>query len=126
MRLSVLVATLAVPAALAAQFPEVGTYKGYAEPVGTENRITLLMVIEAAVDSTVIKVMQDPKQPPIPLKAQQVISGGFSIGFGNLTCPLVVVGEEWEGICASDLGTPQFTLRFARKAEPPTPAAPAG
>jgi hypothetical protein len=126
MRLSMLALSLAAPVALAAQFPDVGTYKGYAEPVGTDNRIALLMVIEKAVDSTVVKVLQDPQQPPIPLNAQQTISGGFSIAFGNLTCPLVVVGEEWEGICASDLGNPQFTLRFARKAEPPTAAAPAG
>lgn len=124
MRLCLIAVAALLPASLAAQFPAVGTYKGYAQPVGADNKIDLLLRVEKAVDSTVIKLLQDPEQPPIPLTSQEALSSGFSIAFGNLSCPLVVVGEEWEAVCADQLGNPTFSLRFSRKAEPPAPPPP--
>ncbi len=117
MRLALLTATVLLPTTLLAQYPAAGTYKGYVQPVGTDGKFDLFLRIEQAADSTVIKLLQDPEQPPIPLATQEVISGGFSIAFGNLTCPLVVVAEEWEAICADPFGNPAFSMRFARKAE---------
>jgi hypothetical protein len=126
MRYTVLAAAVLLPATLIAQYPAVGAYKGYVQPVGTDGRFDLLMRVEKAADSTVINVFQDPAQPPLPLVSQYLISGGFYIEIVSLSCPMVVVAEEWEGICADPLGNPAFTLRFARKAEassaaPPSP-----
>lgn len=118
------IALIALPASLSAQYPAVGNYKGYVQPVGAENRFDLLLRIEKAADSTVIKLLQDPEQPPIPLASQEVVSGGFSVTFGNLTCPLVVVGEEWEAVCADAFGNATFVMRFSRKPEPPPSSAP--
>jgi hypothetical protein len=123
MRLTLLAATALLPVSLMAQYPAVGTYKGYVQPVGTDGRFDLFLKIEQAADSTVIKLYQDLEQPPFPLASQQVISGGFEIEFFQLSCPMVVVGEEWEGICSDPLGTPSVALRFPRKPEPPAPAA---
>lgn len=125
MRLAILAAAALLPTTLLAQYPAVGTYKGYAQPVGTDGRFDLILRIEKAADSTVIKLLQDPEQPPIPLASQEVISGGFSIAFLNLNCPLVVVAEEWEAVCADSFGNPAYSLRFARKSEPPAGMAPA-
>ena len=120
MRLAILAAALvALPTTLVAQYPAVGTYKGHVQPVGAENRFDLLLRIEKAADSTVIKLLQDPEQPPIPLAHQEVVSGGFAVAFGNLTCPLVVVGEMWEAVCVDPFDNAVFSMRFSRKAEPP-------
>ena len=124
MRLAVLAAALLLPATLLGQYPAVGTYKGYVQPVGTEGRFDLLMRVEKAADSTVVNVLQDPEAPPIPLTLQHLISGGFLIELGNLTCPLVVVGEEWQAVCTDPFDQPTFSLHFARKAEPPATSAP--
>jgi hypothetical protein len=127
MRYALLAAAALLPATLFAQFPAVGSYKGYVQPLGTDSRFDLLMRVEKAADSTVIKIFQDPEQPPLPLVTQYLISGGFFVEIVSLSCPLVVVAEEWEAICADPLGNPAFTLRFARKAEAPAaaPATPA-
>ena len=124
MRLSMLVAAALLPASLVAQYPAVGTYRGYVQPVGTEGRFDLILRVEKAADSTVIKLLQDPEQPPIPLVSQMVISGGFAIEFFQLNCPLVVVGEEWEAICSDPFDNPAFAMRFSRKPEPPPGAPP--
>lgn len=121
MRLGLLAVALAFPSVLMAQYPAVGTYKGYVQQVGAENRFDLLLRVEKTADSTVIKLLQDPEQPPIPLASQAVVSGGFAISFGNLSCPLVVVEEEWQAVCADPMGNPSFSMRFSRKAEPATP-----
>lgn len=123
MRRSLLAAAALLPATLSAQFPAIGTYKGYAQPVGTDQKIDLFLRIEKAADSTLVNLLQDLAQPPIPLASQQAISGGFAIAFGNLRCPLVVVGEEWEAVCADPFDNPAFSMRFSRKAEPPAPPA---
>jgi hypothetical protein len=94
------------------------------QPVGTDGRFDLILRIEKAADSTVIKLLQDPEQPPIPLSYQAVISGGFLIELINLSCPLVVVAEEWEAVCADPFGNPSFSMRFSHKAEPPTTVPP--
>ena len=124
MRLALLASTLLIPVALVAQFPAAGTYKGYVQPAGTDGRFDLILRIEKAGDSTVIKLLQDPEQPPIPLTSQTVISGGFAIEFFQLTCPLVVVAEEWEAVCADAFGNPSVTMRFSRKPEPPAGTTP--
>lgn len=122
MRLAILAATALLPASLLAQYPAVGTYKGYVQPPGSDNRFDLLLRIEKAADSTVIKVLQDPEQPSLPIAMHYPIQGGFFVEMVGLSCPLVVVGEEWEAMCADLLGNTTFVMRFARKAEPATPA----
>jgi hypothetical protein len=122
MRIALLAAAALLPTSLFAQYPASGTYKGYVQPVGTDGRFDLILRVEKAADSTVIKILQDPEQPPIPLSHQAVISGGFLVEMINLSCPLVVVAEEWEAVCADPFGNPAFSMRFSRKAELPAPA----
>ena len=122
MRLAILAATALLPASLMAQYPAVGSYKGYVQPPGTENRFDLLLRIEKVADSTVIGVFQDPEQPSLPVANHYPIQGGFFVEFVGLSCPMVVVGEDWEGMCADVMGNTSFVMRFGRKAEPATPA----
>jgi hypothetical protein len=119
MRFALLAGTLALPTTLLAQFPDVGSYKGHVQPVGSTGQFELILKVERVADSTTIQILQGADQPPIPIASRHVISGGFGIAFFNLACPLVVVEQQWEGICEDQFGNPSVTLRFSRTAEPP-------
>lgn len=115
-----LLASLLLPASLVAQYPDPGTYRGRAQFVAQDQSVPLLLEIERAADSTVVRLRQEG-QDPIPLATKQVTSGGFTIGFGNLTCPFVLANEQWEAVCSDPFDTPQFTLIFPRRPEATPP-----
>jgi hypothetical protein len=122
MRITRYLVPLLFPVPLLAQYPDPGTYKGKAQFVAQDQSVALLLEIERAADSTVVRIRQEG-QDPIPLSTKLLTSGGFTIGFGNLTCPFVIANDQWEAVCSDTFDTPQFTLIFPRRPESSPPGA---
>ncbi len=116
MRRLLLVALLALPASLVAQFPKAGHYKAVATPAGQDQEIPLDFTVSMVGDSTALDLAQGEQH--VPLTDQGLVDGGFFLTFGTTRCPFVMVEDRWEAVCANEWNEPQFVVTFPRQPEP--------
>ncbi len=116
MRVLLLAAAVALPAALSAQYPGPGNYKLIVRPAGSTQEIPLSFKVSMVGDSTAMELAQGENK--IPIAERGPITGGFFFTFGNVRCPFVTIEDHWEAICADPFDNPLYTFSFPKKPEP--------
>ncbi|MEO5799571.1 MAG: hypothetical protein ABIZ70_11555 [Gemmatimonadales bacterium] len=104
---ALLLAALAVPLPLLAQYPEPGSYTAGATPAGSTQLIPLKLTVEKKGDSTIVHLLQpdDKGDNELPLIDQRAYKSGFEIVLGvvdgGLACRFAPPNKDgrWEANC---------------------------
>ncbi len=119
---ALLLAALAVPLPLLAQYPEPGTYSAGATPAGSTQIIPLKLLVEKKGDSTVVHLWQpdDKGENELPLVDQRAYTSGFEIVLGvvdgGLACRFAPPNRDgrWEANCEDPDHTALYQFFFKK------------